>query len=104
MTWPPDQQLLDLCANRRTLAHMKGHFATLLGLTSAIAFLGNNASAHPGHSATDVAAQLAAPVAGADHAVVFAVAAGLATLAVTRLGFYLVERRSEKRAMRRIRR
>jgi hypothetical protein len=90
----PIERLLDVCANRRTLAGMKGQFATLLGLTSAFGFVANNASAHPGHSATDVVAQVAAPTAGADHIGVFGTIALLVVLTGTRVALHLIERRN----------
>lgn len=78
--------------NRRTLAAMKVRLATLLATTSAV-FICGNAMAHPGHAATDVAAQLSAPLAGADHVTVFAVMSLLAALGVTRLAWLVIERR-----------
>jgi hypothetical protein len=91
------ERLLDVCVNRRTLAGMKGQLATLLGLTSAVGFVANNASAHPGHSGTDIAAQLAAPTAGADHIAVFGTVALLVVLVGSRLALHLIERRQRDR-------
>jgi hypothetical protein len=99
-TEPP----LDLSLNRRTLAGMKGHFATLSSATSAITLLAANASAHPGHSPTDIAAQLSAPAAGADHLAIFAVVSALAVLIATRVAVYLIQRRDSRRMRRATRR
>jgi hydrogenase/urease accessory protein HupE len=86
----------------RTLGLMKGHLATLLGGSGAVALLASTASAHPGHSPVDVTAQLAAPLAGADHLFVFAAVSVIAALGAARLALHLIERR--KRAMARTRR
>lgn len=80
---------------------MKVRLATLLAALSGV-FISGNAMAHPGHAATDVAAQLSAPLAGADHIAVFAVVGALAALAVGRLALFLIERRS--RTVARVRR
>ncbi|HMJ89093.1 MAG TPA: hypothetical protein VK530_04720, partial [Candidatus Acidoferrum sp.] len=95
-----DERRLDVSLNRRTLAGMKVQFATLLGLASAIAFVANNASAHPGHSPTDVAAQLAAPAAGADHLTMFGVVSLIVVLVVTRVALRIIERRNRMRPVR----
>jgi len=81
---------------------MKGHLATLLGGSGAVAFLASNASAHPGHSPLDVTAQLAAPIAGADHLLVFAVVSVVAALGAARVALHVIERR--KRATAKARR
>ncbi len=80
---------------------MKGLFATLFGLTSAVTFVTNNASAHPGHSPTDVAAQLASPAAGTDHLMIFGAISVIAVLVITRVALHLIERRNRLRPLRR---
>jgi hypothetical protein len=83
---------------------MKGRLTTLLGSVGALALLTSPALAHPGHAATDVTAQLAAPLAGADHAAVFAIVSGLALLGAARLALYLSDRRRRMATVPRSRR
>ena len=80
---------------------MNGKFATLLAALGSIAFFASNTAAHPGHSPTDVAAQLAAPLAGKDHLFVFLTVSVLAALAVARLGLHLIDRRKRALALAR---
>ena len=79
---------------------MKGRLTTLLGSAGALGIWTSAAQAHPGHSAADVTAQLAAPLAGADHALVFAVVTGLALLGVARFALYFSDRRRLARVPR----
>jgi hydrogenase/urease accessory protein HupE len=72
---------------------MKVRLATLLAAISGI-FISGNAMAHPGHAATDVAAQLSTPLAGADHISTFAVVSALSALAAGRLALFVIERRN----------
>ena len=83
---------------------MKGRLTTLLGSAGALAVLTGTVGAHPGHAASDISAQLAAPLAGADHGLVFAVISGLAVLAAARVALYLSDRRRQAAKIRRNRR
>lgn len=90
-----EYRLLDVCLNRRTLADMKGHFATLFGV-SALISVATIASAHPGHSPTDMAAQLSAPAAGTDHLMIFGALSVIAVLVATRVALHFLERRKRQ--------
>jgi hydrogenase/urease accessory protein HupE len=87
---------LDVLVNRRTLGTMKRKFATVLGATSALAFLTSTAAAHPGHSPADLKAQLAAPLAGPDHLAVFVMASTLIILGASRLALHFSDRRKRR--------
>lgn len=50
---------------------MRMKFSNRLMTTLAAISLATRASAHPGHSPTDVAAQVSQPLAGADHFIAF---------------------------------
>jgi len=79
---------------------MKGHFATLAAVSSMALFAGN-VVAHPGHSPADVTAELAAPLAGPDHLMVFGSVAVLGLLAAGRVAMLLAERRRAQKLNKR---
>ncbi len=74
---------------------MKGHLAIMLAAAGTLASVGP-VTAHPGHSPTDLTAQLAAPLAGPDHIAVLATLSVLAALVAARVVLHLVARQTAR--------